>query len=77
MIYCNDFSHYTAENILHAAPKPAHSGPELCQSMPKSKFADKLAREIVLDKISLVSLERPLCASGGGGVVKGLKLHLS
>ena len=76
MIYCNDFSHYRAENILNAASKPAHSGPELCNSMPKSKFADKLAREVVLDKITLVSLERPLFA-GGGGVVKGLKLHLS
>ena len=76
MIYCNDFSHYTAENILNAPPSPSHSGPELCESMPKSKFADKLAREVVLDKISLVSLERPLFASGGG-VVKGLKLNLS
>ncbi len=76
MIYCNDFSHYRAENILNSASKPAHSGPELCNSMPKSKFADKLAREVVLDKITLVSLERPLF-SGGGGAVKGLKLHLS
>ena len=73
MQYCNDFSHYTAENILHVAPKPAHSGPELCHSMPKSKHADKLAREVVLNKVSLVSLERPSFTSGGGSV-KGLKL---
>ncbi len=76
MMNYNDLSQYKAGNILHSASKPAHSGPELCQTMPRSKFAEKLAREVVLDKITLVSLERPLFASGGG-VIKGLKLHFS
>ncbi len=56
MFYYNDFSHYEAENILHKTSTPAHSGPEL---MPDTIHADRLAREVVLDKISLLATERP------------------
>ena len=65
MFFYNDFSHYEAENILHTASKPAHSGPELCSEMPKSVHADRLAREVVLDKITLLATERPVWSSAG------------
>ncbi|MEI8135262.1 MAG: hypothetical protein WCH46_09365 [bacterium] len=59
MFYYNDFSLYKAENILDRPAKPSHSGPELCVDMLKSTHADKLAREVVLDKISLLASEQP------------------
>jgi hypothetical protein len=65
MFFYNDFSHYKADNILAETSKPAHSGPELCTQMPKSILADKLASEVVLDKIILLATERPAWASAG------------
>jgi hypothetical protein len=65
MFYYNDFSHYRAENILHESSNPSHSGPELCTQMPKSIHADRLAREVVLDKISLSETVRPASSSAG------------
>jgi hypothetical protein len=56
MMNYNDLSQYSQENILHTAARPAHSGPEV---MPQSKHADRLALEVVLDKISLDIYERP------------------
>ena len=56
MMFYNDLSAYTAENILQDTPRTAHSGPEV---MPDTIHADRLAREIVLDKISLDIYERP------------------
>jgi hypothetical protein len=75
MIYRNGFSHYQAENILHSPSKPAHSGPEVCNEFPKSIQADNLAREVVLDRVSLVIHERPAFTSGSG-LTKGLKFGL-
>ena len=59
MFFYNDFSHYQADNILHKSSNPSHSGPELCTEMPRSIHADRLAREVVLDKISLDIYEQP------------------
>jgi hypothetical protein len=70
MEFCNDFSHYMAENILHSPASPAHSGPELCYIMPKSVHADTLAREIILDKVSLITLEHPSWISGNASTLK-------
>ena len=56
MMFYNDLSAYTSENILTASPKTSHSGPEV---MPNTIHADRLAREVVLDKISLDIYERP------------------
>jgi hypothetical protein len=74
MLYGNDFSHYTAENILQSPSSTSHSGPELCYEIPESVHADRLAREVVLDRVTLVTIERPSWISGGGSV-KGLKLN--
>jgi hypothetical protein len=75
MTYYDGFSHYLAENITHSPSRPAHSGPEICNEFPKSKLADKLAREVVLGGVSLVSRERPSFTSGSG-LTKGLKFRL-
>ena len=75
MLYCNDFSQYQAENILQTPSSPAHSGPELCYAMPDSVLANNLAREVVLDKVLVVNIERTSWTSGGGSV-KGLRLGL-
>jgi len=63
MFFYNDFSHYRAENILQESSNPSHSGPELCAEMPKSIHADRLAREVVLDKVSIAETVRPTFAS--------------
>ena len=60
MMFYNDLSAYTPENILDYSPKTAHSGPELA---PKSIHAENLAREVVLDKINLITSERPAWAT--------------
>jgi len=65
MFFYNDFSHYRAENILHESSNPSHSGPELCSEMPKSILADRLAREVVLDKVSIAETVRPTWSSTG------------
>jgi hypothetical protein len=75
MTYRNDFSLYQSENILNSPSRPAHSGPEICNEFPKSAQAEKLAREVVLDRISIQSLERPIIAAGSG-LTKGLKYSL-
>ena len=75
MTYYNYFSHYQAENILQSPASPAHSGPEICNEVPKSKQADRLAREVVLDRVMLVTEERPMVAAGSG-FVKGLRYSL-
>jgi hypothetical protein len=75
MTYYEHFSLYQPENILNSPSKPAHSGPEICNEFPKSTQADTLAREVVLDRITLQSLERPLIAAGSG-LTRGLKYSL-
>ena len=75
MEYCSDFSHYTADNILHSPSNTAHSGPELCYAMPRSKQADVLASEVVLDRVSVVSVDRPNWTSAKGSST-GLQLNL-
>ncbi len=75
MTYRDDFSLYQSDNILNSPSRPAHSGPEVCDEFPKSVLAEKLAREVVLDRISLQALERPLIAAGSG-LTKGLKYSL-
>ena len=75
MTYRDDFSLYQSENILNSPTKPAHSGPEICNEFPRSAQAEKLAREVVLDRISLQSLESPIIAAGSG-LTKGLKYSL-
>jgi len=74
MFLYNDFSHYQAENILHKTSQPAHSGPELCKQMPKSIHADRLAREVVLDKVSLSETVRPAWTSAGEDHTLRMKL---
>ena len=74
MLEYNDFSHYQAENILQTTSNPAHSGPELCYAMPDSLLADRLAHEVVMDKISIVPSERISWTTGGS--VSGLRLGL-
>ena len=61
MLFYNDLSIYSPDTILTATPKTSHSGPELA---PKSVFADKLALEVVLDKITLAASERPAWTTG-------------
>jgi hypothetical protein len=75
MTYRDDFSLYRSENILNSPSKPAHSGPDVCNEFPRSSQAETLAREVVLDRISLQALERPLIAAGSG-LTKGLKYSL-
>ena len=75
MTYRDDFSLYRSENILNSPTKPAHSGPEICNEFHRSPQAETLAREVVLDRISLQSLERPLIAAGSG-LTRGLKYSL-
>lgn len=75
MLFYHNLSHYKAENILQTPTSPAHSGPELCYAMPRSILADKLASEVVLERLSVESFQRPAWTSGGGSY-KGLKLHL-
>ncbi|MDP4236668.1 MAG: hypothetical protein Q8919_09500, partial [Bacteroidota bacterium] len=65
--------HYSTDNILSAPSSPAHSGPELYHELSDSIHAEKLAREIVLDRLSIVSNDRPSLSSSGGSI-KGLKL---
>ena|SRR5438874_12635527 len=72
MSYYSDLSLYLSENILQAPSHTAHSGPEL---MPRSFQADTLAREVVLDKISLVSSERP-AFTASGSQMQGLKFDV-
>jgi hypothetical protein len=70
MFYYNDFSQYQSESILRNS-STAHSGPEL---MPDSIHADRLALEVVLDKICLDSYERP--AAVGTGSERVMKVVL-
>ena len=75
MTYYDGFSHYQTENILHSPSKPAHSGPEICNEFPKSVQAETLAREVVLDRITLEALDHPLLAAGSG-LTRGVKYSL-
>ncbi|MEP7235625.1 MAG: hypothetical protein ABI778_10040 [Ignavibacteriota bacterium] len=75
MTYYNHFSHYQSENILDSPRRPAHSGPEICNDVPRSRQADTLAREVVLDRVMLISEELPIMAAGSGSP-KGLRFSL-
>ena len=62
MMFYNDLSTYTSDNILRNSPNTAHSGPELA---PKTIHAENLAREVVLDKINLITSDRPSWTTAG------------
>lgn len=46
---------YYGEHILSQETKPAHSGPELCTTLPAT--AGKLASELILRRIELRMLQ--------------------
>lgn len=51
----NALPNYNGEHILSQDTNPAHSGPELCKSLPAS--ARKLASELILRRIELRKLQ--------------------
>lgn len=51
----NTLPTYSGENILSHDSRPAHSGPELCATLPAS--ARKLASELILRRLEVRKLQ--------------------
>ena len=64
---------YHGEHILSQDQQPAHSGPELCKSLPES--ACKLAAELILRRLELRKLQMHH-SSFGANLQTGYELRI-
>jgi hypothetical protein len=65
---------YRTDNILETPIRTAHSGPELCTSVPAPKAARKLASTVILGNISIVRKHQSY--GGASGLPTGLRFDL-
>jgi hypothetical protein len=73
MEFLYNITQYTADNIMGSHPLPAHSGPELCASVPEPKPAKELAQEVMMDRLHVVQSQYSFMGIGSGTLF-GLRL---